>query len=50
MGGDYNSQPNSSVMSLFHGENIESEGASWTIPPEVEEWKRDYYKRVNEMF
>ena len=35
MCGDFNSLPVSSVVSAFHGEDIESKESSWTIPKEL---------------
>ena len=32
IGGDFNSEPNSSVMSVLHSEDIESNQSEWSIP------------------
>ena len=56
LAGDLNSFPVSSVMSAFHGEDIESETSSWKIPTTFDRFatdetllteKQNRYKKIN---
>lgn len=54
-GGDFNSQPISSVLSAFYNEDIESYQADdlspsvWRIPADFEEDRKNKYKQINQM-
>ena len=55
IGGDFNSQPISSVMSLLHSEDIEavydiSVPSQWEIPKEISNGQSEYYKLTTKMF
>ena len=44
--GDFNSEPVSSVLSAFYGEDIEDSASTWSLPPDMKLRKYNKYKKV----
>ena len=51
MAGDFNSLPMSSVMSVFHNEDITTDNSAlWKIPLFADQAIKDFYLASNELF